>query len=294
MEIVFNSTAQDDERRARLFAGDIFVYSPNSATQALCAFARDMAEQAFHPLPPHLAQHSMPVERFAAVLAELKPAFIHHSRTKTLLQDVLRSHGCDLEQCYFDVPRMRSSTSDAYLTSGIAYAFHPHRDTWYSAPMSQINWWLPMYPMPPGTGMNIYPRYWDRAVQNSSRSYNYAQWNQTSRFNAAQHIHKDTRVQPRSEESMNLHGEVRIDGPPGTLTLFSAAQMHASADNHSGETRFSIDFRTVHWDDVTNGAGAPNVDSACTGTTMGDYLKGSDLSHLPQDWVERYDQGWAR
>jgi hypothetical protein len=29
---------------------------------------------------------------------------------------------------------MRSATAHEYLTTGIAYAFHPHRDTWYSAP----------------------------------------------------------------------------------------------------------------------------------------------------------------
>ena len=33
---------------------------------------------------------------------------------------------------------LRTSTSDDYLTSGISYSFHPHRDTWYSAPFSQL------------------------------------------------------------------------------------------------------------------------------------------------------------
>ncbi len=31
------------------------------------------------------------------------------------------------------------------LIGGIAYAFHAHRDTWYSAPMCQINWWIPIF-----------------------------------------------------------------------------------------------------------------------------------------------------
>ncbi|MGI9328392.1 MAG: hypothetical protein ACR2PZ_24460 [Pseudomonadales bacterium] len=294
MDIVFDSAVRDDERRKQLYTGDIFVYSPNPATRALCAFAREMAEQAFHPLDPREAQHSMPVEQFAGVLAELKPAFIHDSRTKTLLQDVMRSLGCDLAQCYFDVPRMRSSTSGGYLKSGIAYAFHPHRDTWYSAPLCQINWWLPMYPVQRGSGMNIYPEYWNNAVRNGSRTYNYAQWNRESRYNAAQHIHKDTRIQPKPEEAMNLKGAVSIEGPPGSLTMFSAAQMHASADNQGNETRFSVDFRTVHWDDVVLGKGAANVDSECAGTTMGDYLRGSSLAHLPQEWIDRYEAGWAR
>jgi hypothetical protein len=35
--------------------------------------------------------------------------------------------------------------------------------------------------------------------------------------------------------------------------------------------------------------GAPNVDSACTGTTMGDYLRGTDLTHLPEKYFEMYE-----
>jgi hypothetical protein len=60
--------------------------------------------------------------------------------------------------------------------------------------------------------------------------------------------------------------------------------------NTSGRTRFSVDFRTVNLDDVAADGGAPNIDSACTGTTMGDYLRGTDLTHIPGDLVERYEQ----
>jgi hypothetical protein len=34
--------------------------------------------------------------------------------------------------------------------------------------------------------------------------------------------------------------------------------------------------------------GARNVDSACTGTTIGDYLRATDLSHLPQEAMALY------
>jgi hypothetical protein len=59
--------------------------------------------------------------------------------------------------------------------------------------------------------------------------------------------------------------------------------------NTSGRTRYSIDFRTVHLDDARANQGAPNVDSACTGTTMGDYLRCTDLAHLPADLIGRYN-----
>ena len=62
------------------------------------------------------------------------------------------------------VRRMRSSTSDGYLTTGIAYAWHPHRDTWYSAPQCQINWWMPIYEIVSENAMAFHPRYFGEAV----------------------------------------------------------------------------------------------------------------------------------
>ena len=37
--------------------------------------------------------------------------------------------------------------------------------------------------------------------------------------------------------------------------------------------------------------GAQNVDSRCTGTTMRDYLRVSDLARLPEEVVALYDDG---
>ena len=83
---------------------------------------------------------------------------------------------------------MRSAYPSHFLTSGIAYAFHPHRDTWYSAPMCQLNWWLPIYPIEPDNAMGFYPRYFSEAIANSSQTYNYYEWNANNRASAAQHV----------------------------------------------------------------------------------------------------------
>jgi hypothetical protein len=67
--------------------------------------------------------------------------------------------------------------------------------------------------------------------------------------------------------------------------------MHSTVPNTSGRCRYSIDFRTVNLDDAVNRRGAPNVDSACTGTTMRDYLNGLDLSRIPESVIAMYDDG---
>lgn len=281
----------ESARRDQLYNGQLFVYSPTPSSIALVALARELIQEAFGPLDPETAQYHLPVERYAAILAELKPKFIHHPRSKECIQGLLGEFGCDPDRTYFDVPRMRTATSDDYLSTGIAYAFHPHRDTWYSAPLCQVNWWMPIYEIESGRAMAFHPRYWSTPVRNSSRDYNYAEWNRTSRFNAAQHIKVDTRAQPRPEEPIERDSELRIIAPVGGILLFSAAQMHSTVPNRTRRTRFSVDFRTVHLDDARAFRGAPNVDSACTGTSLGDYLRGSDLSRLPSDLVALYEPG---
>lgn len=286
--VFFDSKISDDLRRKRLYEGQLYVYSAGPSSTKLCDFARQLCEEAFAPLDPREAQYHLPVEHFAAILAELKPKFIHHPTCKELIRQLLIDMGCDPAKTYFDVPRLRTSTSDSYLTSGISYAFHPHRDTWYSAPFCQLNWWMPIYEIVPENIMAFHPRYWSQPVRNSSHTYNYQEWNRTSRQTAAQHIKADTRVQPRAEEPVELEPQVRVVMPVGGVLIFSGAQLHSTVPNTSGKTRFSIDFRTIHLDDAIAGRGAPNIDSACSGTPMGDYLRGTDLTHIPDDLIARY------
>src|SRR5262245_15078387 len=90
---------------------------------------------------------------------------------------------------------------------------------------------------------------------------------------------------------MELDPQIRLICPVGGVILFSGQHMHSSVPNTSGMTRFSIDFRTVHLDDVIAKRGATNIDSACTGTVMRDYLRGGDLSRIPAEIIALYDDG---
>lgn len=287
--IFYDAAAPDNVRREHLFHGQLYVYSPRSSAIELCNLAGDMARKAFAPYEPSEAQHHLPVDEFSKILADLKPRFIHHPECKRILPRILQELGCDINKTYFDVPGLRTSTSNNFLSTGISYAFHPHRDTWYSAPHCQLNWWIPVFAVAPENVMAFHPYYWKQPVRNSSRVYNYSEWNRSSRFNAAQHIGKDTRIQPMPQEPMQLDPQIRVVLPVGSILIFSGAQMHSTVPNTSGKTRFSIDFRTVHLDDIVSKKGAPNVDSTCTGTNLGDFLRGVDLAHIPEEWITVYD-----
>jgi hypothetical protein len=249
-----------------------------------------MLEEAFAPHDPRTIHKHLTPEQVAGILGTLKPRFVHHPECKTLIRELLRENGADLDKTYFDVPRMRSAYPSGFLSSGIAYAFHPHRDTWYSAPMCQINWWFPIYPVEAGNAMAFYPQYFDKPVKNNSEIYNYYEWNSKHRASAAKHVRSDTREQPKPQERINPPCNCYLPAPGGVI-LFSGAQLHETVPNTTEMARYSIDFRTVHLDDVVAHRGAPNQDSRCTGTTMRDYLRASDLEHLPDDVIRTYDDG---
>jgi hypothetical protein len=285
--IVFEGEWADDRRS--LFGGDLVVFNPRPAALALVQLARGMLEEAFSPHHPVDAQHHLPVDDYAAILSVLKPRFIHHPECKRLIRQLVEELGADAGQVYFDVPRLRSATAKGYLSSGIAYAFHPHRDTWYSAPQAQINWWFPVYEFQSDNGMAIYPQWFARSLPNSSDTYNYYRWNLESRRGAGQLVGTDTRVQPKLTAESNLDPELRIVVPVGSLLAFSGHQLHATVPNTTNVTRYSIDFRTVHQGDLERGRGAPTTDVQCTGTTLRDFHRTTDQAPLPAALIERYD-----
>jgi hypothetical protein len=292
LAVHFDPAATDDERRTQLYSGDVVILSPTPGSRALIELARQMLEQAFKPYDPRKIYEHMTAEQVADILSTLKPNFIHHPECKKLIPQIMEEHGVDLDRLFFDVPRLRSAYPSGFLSSGIAYAFHPHRDTWYSAPNCQLNWWMPIYPIKADNSMGFYPRYFEEPVENNSEIYNYYEWNTKNRASAAQHVKSDTREQPKPQQELDTT-TVRFLPPPGGIIVFSGAHLHETAPNLTDETRYSIDFRTVHLDDAARRRGAPNVDSRCTGTTMRDYLRASDFSHLPDEVIALYDDDTA-
>jgi hypothetical protein len=289
--VFYDPQRSDEAWRQMIYDGGIIILSPPSEMLALVEHTRGMIEDAFAPLDPQQAHQRLTVEHCVEILSKLKPSYIHHPRTKELIREVLSSFGCSREKTYQDVPRLRCAFPKNYLTTGIAYAHHPHRDTWYSAPMCQFNWWAPIYEFVAENGMAFHPRYWNRGVKNGSRDFNYYRWNAESRKNAAKHIGQDTRVQPHAEEPLELEPEIRFIVPPGGVIVFSGAQLHSTVPNTTDMVRWSIDFRTVNIDDVAGKRGAPNTDSAATGTSLRDFLRVTDFAPIPEDIIAAYDEG---
>lgn len=291
--IIVEPSFLDEERRSAIYGGDTLHYLPRPHSKAFVEFAWQVIKEAFGSLDPAQAQFELPVERFVEIIAPLKTRFTHHPEAKLLLRALLEERGCDPEQTYFDLPKLRIVTHGGYLTSGVGYAYKAHRDTWYACPPAQINWWTPITAVTERCGFVIHPRSFQRAVPNNSADFDAYRWNAEGRLQAATFISSDPRPHPHLQAAMDLDWQV-IVGPPGSLILFSAQQLHATVPNDAGRTRFSIDFRTVHAGDVRSKKGANLVDASCTGTTLRDFLRASDLERFPDDVIALYDQSGAR
>jgi hypothetical protein len=269
----------DDERRQRLYAGEVFCIPPRESVKRLAQFAFDMTAEAFGDYDPLTAHHALAVEDYVEILAVLKPRFTHHKKSKQLLRQILLDVGADPTKTYFDLPKLRVVPPSDYLSAGLGYNYTPHRDTWYSAPQCQNNWWTPIAGNSAATGMQFHPDFWQRPVSNTSADFDAYEWNRTARRDAAAYVKDDPRPHPR----------LSVGQPGSQLLSFSGAQLHSTVPNHSSTARLSIDFRTVHMDDLITHAGPDNVDSHSTGTSVRDYRRTDTGESLPDSVIAQYD-----
>ncbi|MFC5993831.1 hypothetical protein ACFQE5_06350 [Pseudonocardia hispaniensis] len=281
--LYLNREIADDARRESLFAGNFYLYTNLPGAHALADHAKSLIAEAFAERDPERAQYEMPVDEFVELVGPLKAEFTNGQRTKELCQQFALDLGVDPENTYFDIPRLRVIPADDYLSAGVSYNYKAHRDMWYGHPQQLVNYWVPVFPVVGDNVMSMFTDYFDRPVKNGSNAYDYDEWVAKYRPAAAEKITTDDRPHPLPLEEIDSRGEIRIAGGSGDVMMFSSNHLHASAPNLSGVTRFSYDLRTINLDDIRAGRGPRNVDSGATGTTLGDFLRVSDLAPLPAE-----------
>ena len=277
--IYVNRRIKDDDRRFRIFEGALFLYPAPPESLRIVEWIRTLAAESFKGVRDlRRAHEELTVTDFVKRVSDLKSRFTNHSTTKRLCQDLIKGVGSDPATTYFDLPRLRVAPPGDYLTTGVSYAYKPHRDTWYAHPRQLINYWVPVYDSEPTTVMSMYVDFFNRPIQNASVGWNYDDWVKNSRFAAASNIGVETRPHPVPLEDLHDAGELRIVQNAGDLMLFSTCQLHATAPNGSGLIRLSYDLRTLNIEDVRCERGPKNIDAGATGSTLRDFLRVSDLA----------------
>jgi hypothetical protein len=279
--IYMNRLVSDDERRRRIFEGAIYHYLSYDAGREMLQWTRELIADAFKGVTDvRNAHNELAIEDFVARAGPLKTRFTNDARTKEICQRLITAMGADPELTYFDLPRLRVIPPRTYLASGVSYNYEPHRDTWYAHPRQLINYWSAIYDTDESTVMSMFVDFFQRPVDNNSKAWDYDEWVQNSRFKAAQNVKGEERAHPLPLQGVRSAPHVRFVQNAGDLMMFSTCQLHASTPNETGLIRFSYDLRTIHIEDFRLGRGPENVDGKATGTTIGDFLRVSDLAPL--------------
>jgi hypothetical protein len=132
-----------------------------------------------------------------------------------------------------------------------------HRDTWSSNLLQQTNWWMTIRPLSAERTIAFYPGYWSRPIANSSADWDLDEIRERRRMGERD---EDIPIVPEPTEPVDVESELRVVIEPGDFLCFSGAHLHASVPNVSGETRCSVELRTVNIDDMERNRGAPDLD----------------------------------
>ena len=281
--ILVDPRTQGGDIRHFIYDGDVVVYTRIEAVVGLVDLAREQLVDIFAPFDSEEAHLHFSPEEVAVILAKWKPTFMRDPRSKALLRSIIEEVGFPLEDTHTDLLRVRTAFPLNHLNTGIAFAFPWHRDTWYSAPAQQINWWLPIFEVCKTNAMKFDFARFAAPVENTSSGFDYYAINQ-DRLKTATQTRVETQSRPEApNHSPDIYSTFLVQ--PGSVLLFSGTHLHATIPNQSGRTRFSIDFRTVDRRDVVQGIGAPIVDAECTGTSLRDFVNAASEEPFDEAFV---------
>jgi hypothetical protein len=192
-----------------------------------------------------------------AAIDELQTQVRRDPQVKALFRAALEQVGVDPLRSYWDSIYLRvvpPAEGDGERQIGrIGF----HRDTWSSNVPQQTNWWTTIRALSAERTIAFYPRYWSRPIENTSADWDLDEIRKRRRSGERD---EDLPIVPEPTEPVDMESELRIVLEPGDFLCFSGAHLHASVPNVSGETRCSVELRTVNLDDMVSGRGAPDLD----------------------------------
>ena len=266
--------ATHKELSEAIFAGRILCFEGLEPVRDLVAVARRYARSAFPNIDPVTAHQSFGKEEYAARYDGLRQSFLNDEQANGLAEAALAAAGVDQETSYRDALVVRVSPPDmAGYRRGYG-TVPPHRDSWGSGIMCQINWWLPVFPVTRERTLAIFPAHWTKRIENDSDGWN---WRRAGKD-------PDVPLLPTAGPQPDRSGEIRLVVEPGTLVAFSAAHLHASVANTTHHARFSCEIRTFSHDDLRLERGAPNIDGGSVSPAFSWFRRlgdGAKLSRAP-------------
>ncbi|QEG00431.1 hypothetical protein Mal15_45010 [Stieleria maiorica] len=264
----------DAEFRSVLYSGTVLVMPASESTRRIREFCWDRICQVFGD-DPRGATRRIDGETLFQKAGLLRREFYQSEVCRRGIADLLRQTGCDVDDHRCDPVRLRVITEGGHHNPAAAPVYYAHRDTWYSNPQCQITWWMPLHRVETTETFSFLPDYFDRAVGNDSGGFDYRQW--TSKGTDLKIGWQDAdagrrELYPQLRESLPQHRRIAFEAEPGEVIVFSGQHLHQTVPIEQGETRLSVDFRTVCLSDHRQGAGPANVDNHSTGDALAGHV----------------------
>ena len=258
--------------------GAIHVFKQQDALTEIISYSKEIIAKNFENFDdPQTAQNFTDVKKYIDIVSKIKQDFTNSKKTELLMQNMLYKLNLKKEDIYFDKPKIRVVTFNKYLESGVGYAYKPHRDSWYAGPISQLNFWFPIFDIDKYSTIAFYPDYWTQPITNTSSEFDYELWKKKYRKNAKDHIKIDSRKHPLPIDKISSDKEVKLVCDSGDMIVFSGCHLHGTVPNTSSKTRFSIDFRILSKSFYENNIGK-NIDTSSTGSTVQDFANSVTLN----------------
>lgn len=236
-----------------LFDGALIVFDGLRPVARLVDRVRAILTETFETEEPALAERHLSPAIFRRLAMRARNAVATDAAVARHWWDALAVIGYRREATWLDRIRLRVVPSRGDIKHQRLQTVPPHRDTWGSGIMAQINWWLPLYPLAEGSTMLLWPDVFRHPIANNS-----GEWSFEAFRNASENGYPLLPVACRRP----AQPQVPVLIEPGQLLGFSAAHLHAGVSDASGRTRFGVDTRSVWEPDRSAGRGAPNVDGA--------------------------------
>jgi hypothetical protein len=262
--------------RQQIFNGTAFLTPPDAASLQFINLAGALARDVLKVEDIRNAHRELDAETFFERIGKLRRTIYLDKEYQSLAFDVLESCGVARDRCAFDPFRLRVVTPGGHLNQRAAPVYFPHRDTWYAHPQSLIVLWIPLHDLAAEETFVFYPDYFQREVPNNSEVFNYDDWIKDGPELRIGWQDRDSGIKgvyPRSAESFDAGKGLGFSTAAGEHLFFSGAHYHKTLPQDTAKTRYSLDIRFVHLDDVSAGAGAPNADNRSRGSTLKDYVR---------------------
>lgn len=239
-----------------LFDGALVIFEDLSPVTRLVQRARAILNRTFETDEPGLAERHLSASDFRSLAMQAREAVATDGIVARHWWDTLAIIGFRKDATWLDRIRLRVVPSRDDIGHQRLQTVPPHRDTWGSGIMAQINWWLPLYPLVERSTMLLWPDAFRLPIANTS-----GEWSFQAFRNGKQDGYPLLPVACSRPDRPGV--PVLIE--PGQLLGFSAAHLHAGVRDESGWTRFGVDTRSVWEPDRIAGRGALNVDGAARG-----------------------------